>query len=47
MKVRTGEEIRSLLDVLPATFQGLPESLDAATKTEIADRMNGAISQRE
>jgi hypothetical protein len=47
MTVRTGEEIRSLLDVLPATFQGLPESLDAAAKTEIADRMNRAISQRE
>ncbi|MEU4495580.1 hypothetical protein AB0F96_19520 [Streptomyces sp. NPDC023998] len=47
MTVRTGEEIRGLLDVLPATFRGLPETLDAAAKTEVADRINRAISQRE
>jgi hypothetical protein len=45
--VDDGPDRRSLLDVLPATFRGLPESLDAAAKTEIADRMNRAISQRE
>lgn len=36
-----------MLDVLPATFQGLPETLAAAAKTEVADRMNRVISLRE
>lgn len=47
LTVRTGEEVLSLLDVLPATFQGLPEALDATAKTDIAARMNGALSVRE
>ncbi|MFB7446537.1 hypothetical protein [Streptomyces mirabilis] len=37
----------SLLDVLPATFQVLPETLDATAKTDIAARMKGALSERE
>ncbi|MFF2130876.1 hypothetical protein ACFVW1_37055 [Streptomyces olivochromogenes] len=47
LTVRTGEEVLSLLDVLPATFQGLPETLGATAKTDIAARMKGALSVRE
>ncbi|MFI1869959.1 hypothetical protein [Streptomyces jumonjinensis] len=47
LTVRTGEEVLSLLDVLPITFQGLPETLDASAKAAIAARMEGALSVRE
>ncbi|MFE7760387.1 hypothetical protein [Streptomyces sp. NPDC057438] len=47
LTVRTGEEVLSLLDVLPATFQALPETLDAAARTDIASRMESALSVRE
>lgn len=47
LTVTTGERILSLLDVLPATFGEIPESLDAASKTDIARRMDRAQSQRE
>ncbi|WP_328557914.1 hypothetical protein [Streptomyces sp. NBC_00358] len=47
LTVRTGEEVLSLLDVLPATFQGLPETLDATAKTDIAARMRRAPAVRE
>ncbi|MFI1398562.1 hypothetical protein [Streptomyces sp. NPDC020681] len=47
LTVRTGEEVLSLLDVLPATFQGLPETLDATAKADIAARMKRAITVRE
>jgi hypothetical protein len=33
LTVLTGEQILSLLDVLPATFDKLPETLDAASKS--------------
>ncbi|MEU1553817.1 hypothetical protein ABZ517_14005 [Streptomyces scabiei] len=47
LTVRTGEEVLSLLDVLPATFHALEETLDAAAKTDIASRMERAPAVRE
>ncbi|MGW0778791.1 hypothetical protein ACWD01_35415 [Streptomyces sp. NPDC002835] len=47
LTVLTGERILSFLDVLPATFNELPETLDAAAKTDIASRMERAQSLRE
>ncbi|MFF9803012.1 hypothetical protein ACF1G3_37170 [Streptomyces rochei] len=47
LTVRTGEEVLSLLDVLPATFQGLPETLDVIAKADIAARMKRALAVRE
>ncbi|MFD0655329.1 hypothetical protein I1A49_45900 [Streptomyces malaysiensis subsp. malaysiensis] len=47
LTVRTGEEVLSLLDVLPATFQGLPETLDATAKADIAARMKRLPAVRE
>jgi hypothetical protein len=47
LTVRPGEEVLSLLDVLPATFQGLPETLDATAKADIAARMRRALTVRE
>ncbi|MDX3520584.1 hypothetical protein [Streptomyces scabiei] len=47
LTVRTGEEVLSLLDVLPATFRALEETLDAAAKTDIASRMESAPAVRE
>jgi hypothetical protein len=47
LTVLTGEEVLSLLDVLPATFQGLPETLDATAKADIAARMKRALAVRE
>ncbi|WP_329537209.1 hypothetical protein OG568_52835 (plasmid) [Streptomyces sp. NBC_01450] len=43
----SGEQFLSLLDVLPATFSKLPETLDATFKTDIASRMERAPAQRE
>ncbi|WP_455362086.1 hypothetical protein [Streptomyces sp. SYSU K21746] len=43
----SGEQFLSLLDVLPATFDKLPETLDAASKTDIVGRMERAPAQRE
>ncbi|MFE7116215.1 hypothetical protein ACFU99_12435 [Streptomyces sp. NPDC057654] len=47
LTVSTGEQILSLLDVLPATFDRIPATLDASSKTRIARRMEGAMSVRE
>lgn len=47
LTVRTGEQVLSLLDVLPAAFQRLPETLDPSTKTAVVQRMRQAISVRE
>ncbi|MET8170181.1 hypothetical protein ABZT34_39120 [Streptomyces sp. NPDC005329] len=47
LTVRTGDEVLSLLDVLPATFQELPETLGAAAKSDIAARMKRALAVRE
>ncbi|MEV7012200.1 hypothetical protein [Streptosporangium sp. NPDC051022] len=44
LTVRDGQQVYALLDVLPASFDRLPENLDRATKTEIARKlMNGPI----
>ncbi|WP_274524615.1 hypothetical protein [Micromonospora trifolii] len=37
--MRDGQQVVSLLDVLPASFEDLPETLDAATKTEVTRRL--------
>ncbi|MGV9976544.1 hypothetical protein ACWDUH_02570 [Micromonospora wenchangensis] len=49
LTVRDGQQVFSLLDVLPASFEGLPETLDAATKTEIAHRLErgGLLTQAQ
>ncbi|MCF3100042.1 hypothetical protein IPZ58_00355 [Streptomyces roseoverticillatus] len=47
LTVVTGEEFRSLLDVRPATFRTLPETLTPPEKTEIHRRMERARSQVE
>lgn len=47
LTVRTGEQILSLLDVLPATFQRLPETLTPSMKTDIARRMDRVLTVRE
>ncbi|MFD3483474.1 hypothetical protein [Streptomyces sp. NPDC058665] len=43
----SGEQFLSLLDVLPATFDTLPETLDAVSKADIAGRMERVSAQRE
>ncbi len=40
LTVRDGQEIFSLLDVWPASFDRLPETLDRAAKQAIVDRLN-------
>jgi hypothetical protein len=47
LTVQTGEEVLSLLDVLPTTFQGLPDTLAATAKADIATRMKRALAVRE
>ncbi|MEU0154757.1 hypothetical protein [Micromonospora fulviviridis] len=44
-----GAGVFSLLDVLPASFEDLPETLDAATKTKIAHRLEheGLLTQAQ
>ncbi|WP_328624136.1 hypothetical protein OHA88_03320 [Streptomyces sp. NBC_00353] len=42
-----GEQFLSLLDVLPATFSKLPETLGPTFKTDIASRMERAPVRRE
>ncbi|MFE2750136.1 hypothetical protein ACFXKX_38535 [Streptomyces scopuliridis] len=47
LTVRTGEQIWGLLDVLPDTFDKLPETLDTASKKDIVSRIERAMTQRE
>jgi hypothetical protein len=47
LTVSTGEQIWGLLDVLPETFDGLPETLDAAASKDIVSRIERAVTQRE
>ncbi|MFD7428931.1 hypothetical protein ACFV6Z_18055 [Streptomyces sp. NPDC059818] len=47
LTVSTGEQIWGLLDVLPDTFDKIPETLDAASKKDIASRIGQAVTQRE
>ena len=46
LTVRTGEQIRGLLDVLPDTFDKLPETLDTASKKDTVSRIERAVTQR-
>lgn len=47
LTVSTGEQIWGLLDVLPDTFDKIPETLDAASKRDIVSRIERAVTQRE
>ncbi|MGP4112355.1 hypothetical protein ACTWP5_15765 [Streptomyces sp. 4N509B] len=47
LTVRTSEEIRSLLDVLPDTFDKLPKPASTASRADLVRRLNGAVTQRE
>ncbi|MFE1289381.1 hypothetical protein [Streptomyces sp. NPDC058751] len=46
LTVSTGERICGLLDVLPDTFDKIPETLDTASKKGIAGRIEQAVSVR-
>ncbi|WP_128983244.1 hypothetical protein [Streptomyces roseicoloratus] len=47
LTVNTGEQILGLLDVLPGTFEKIPETLDTASKKDIVGRIERAVSVRE
>lgn len=49
LTMRDGQQVFSLLDVLPASFEDLPETLDVATKTEISHRLDhgGLLTQAQ
>ncbi|MFD7616668.1 hypothetical protein [Streptomyces sp. NPDC059802] len=47
LTVRTGEQIWGLLDVLPGTFDKIPETLDTASKKDIVSRIEHAVTVRE
>lgn len=47
LTVSTDEEIRGLLDVLPGTFDKIPETLGAASKKDIVNRIEQAVTVRE
>ncbi|UJB40548.1 hypothetical protein [Streptomyces sp. A1-5] len=47
LAVRAGEEVLSLLDVRPGSFEELAETLDATAKAGIASRTNRALSWGE
>ncbi|MEU2155516.1 hypothetical protein ABZ532_10955 [Streptomyces sp. NPDC019396] len=47
LTVSTGEQILGLLDVLPHTFDRLPETLDTASKKHIVSRIERAVTVRE
>ena len=43
----TGEQVWGLLDVLPDTFDKIPETLDAASKRDVVSRIERAEKVRE
>ncbi|MFE1170914.1 hypothetical protein [Streptomyces sp. NPDC058773] len=47
LTVNTGEQIWGLLDVLPDTFDKIPETLDTASKKDIVSRIERAVTVRE
>jgi hypothetical protein len=47
LTVSTGEQIWGLLDVLPDTFDKIPETLDTASKKDIVSRIERAVKVRE
>jgi hypothetical protein len=47
LTVNTGERIWGLLDVLPDTFDKIPETLDMASKMDIVSRIERVVTVRE
>ncbi|MET9933485.1 MULTISPECIES: hypothetical protein [unclassified Streptomyces] len=47
LTVSTGEQIWGLLDVLPDTFDKIPETLDTASKKAVVNRIEQAVKVRE
>ncbi|MFD3565905.1 hypothetical protein [Streptomyces sp. NPDC058667] len=47
LTVNTGEQIWGLLDVLPDTFDEIPETLDTASKKDIVSRLKRAVTVLE
>lgn len=47
LTVYTGEQTWGLLDVLPDTFDKIPETLDTASKKDIVNRIARAVTVRE
>ncbi|MFF3271987.1 hypothetical protein ACFYWU_13815 [Streptomyces chrestomyceticus] len=47
LTVSTGEQIWGLLDVLPDTFDKIPETLETASKEDIVNRIEQAVKVRE
>ncbi|WP_040108184.1 hypothetical protein [Streptomyces sp. 769] len=47
LTVSTGEQIWGLLDVLPGTFDKLPETLDTASKKDVVSRIERTTTVRE
>ncbi|GAA2816627.1 hypothetical protein RMN57_19920 [Kitasatospora sp. CM 4170] len=47
LTVSTGEQIWGLLDVLPDTFDKIPETLDTASRKDIVSRIERAVTVRE
>ncbi|MGX4657880.1 hypothetical protein ACWCHM_29795 [Micromonospora sp. SCSIO 07396] len=49
LTMRDGQQIFSLLDVLPASFENLPETLDAAAQSEVIRRLEsgGLLTQAQ
>ncbi|MEU7648117.1 hypothetical protein [Streptomyces huasconensis] len=47
LTVSTGEQIWALLDVLPDTFDKIPETLDTVSQKDIVSRIEQAVKVRE
>ncbi|OKJ52718.1 hypothetical protein [Streptomyces sp. CB02261] len=47
LTVSTGEQVWGLLDVLPDTFDRIPETLDMESKKRIGSRIERAVTVRE
>ncbi|MFI6645295.1 hypothetical protein [Streptomyces sp. NPDC050504] len=47
LTVSTSEQIWGLLDVLPDTFDKIPETLDTTSKKDIVNRIEQAVTVRE
>ncbi|MEU0360215.1 hypothetical protein [Streptomyces cyaneofuscatus] len=47
LTVSTGEQIWGFLDVLPGTFDKIPETLDTASKKDIVNRIEQAVKVRK
>ncbi|NGO86879.1 hypothetical protein [Streptomyces sp. 196(2019)] len=44
LTVSTGEQVWGLIDILPGTFDTIPEILDAASKKNIISRLGSAVT---